>query len=80
MNGALPPSTSFVQSNFKKIAVPSQILLDLHPKHGMIAYRPIYLPHEGILPPGETWRIAKEERQEWLAQGEEYERSIAGQV
>lgn len=55
LNGALPPSTSWVQSTFKTVGMPSQNLLDLHPKYGLVGFRPIYLPHDGLAKPGAFW-------------------------
>lgn len=70
LNGALPPSTPFVQSSFKKINTPSQTLLDIHAKHGLSAYRPIYLPHSGMVTPKALWTSAAKEQSDWFKLGE----------
>lgn len=60
MNGALPPSSQFGQSNWKSIRRPSQTLLDLHPEHGLVGWKPLYLDTPGMVKPGEFWRRARE--------------------
>lgn len=55
MNGALPPSSAFVQSNFKGYRRPSQIMLDLHPDLGLVGWHPMYLETKHTLRPGEFW-------------------------
>lgn len=61
MNGALPPSSQFVQSNFKGYGRPSQTLVDLHPQHGLVGWHPIYLETPGMARPGDFWKRAKGE-------------------
>lgn len=56
VNGAFPPSTEFVQSNFKGVGRPSQWLLELHEDHGMTMAQPIYLDTEHMVQPGDFWR------------------------
>lgn len=55
LNGSFTPSTNWVQSSFKRVGTPTQMLLDLHPKYGLLQARPIYLPHDGIAEPGAIW-------------------------
>jgi len=43
MNGALPPSTSWVQSSFKQVIPPCQVLLWFHEEIGFVGYEPIWL-------------------------------------
>jgi len=52
MNGCLPPSSQFVQSNFKGLVRPSQTLLDLHPEHGLVGWKPLYLDTPGAAASG----------------------------
>jgi hypothetical protein len=52
LNGSLPPSTPFVQSRYKRVTRPTQVLLDLHPDVGLVSWRPIYLDHG---PQGAYW-------------------------
>jgi hypothetical protein len=60
VNGALPPSTEFVQSNFKSFGRPCQLLLDLHPKYGLVSWKPLYLPTDNMIRPGQFWDRYKE--------------------
>lgn len=60
VNGAFPPSTEFVQSNFKGFGRPCQLLLDFHDDYGMVGSRPIYLETENMIKPGEFWAKVKE--------------------
>jgi predicted phosphodiesterase len=59
MNGALPPSSSFIQSNFKSVGRPTQILLDLHADRGLVGWSPLYLDTKHQLRPGQFWRGVK---------------------
>jgi hypothetical protein len=59
MNGALPPSSSFIQSNFKSVGRPTQILLDLHADRGLVGWSPLYLDTEHQMKPGQFWKAAK---------------------
>lgn len=59
LNGALPPSSQFVQSNFKGYGRPSQTLLDLHPDKGLVGWRCLYLETPGMVRPGDFWKRAK---------------------
>jgi hypothetical protein len=60
LNGALPATTHYVQSNYKGIREPSQSLLVLHESHGLIGLRPIYAVPETLLSEGEAWDLAQE--------------------
>ncbi|HYE58582.1 MAG TPA: metallophosphoesterase [Rhodothermales bacterium] len=64
LNGALPPSSPYVQATFKKVGTPCQVLLDLHPDVGLVDFRPIYLPLEGTAKPGAVWQRLRDERDE----------------
>lgn len=55
LNGAFPPSTEWVQSSFKKVGRPSQTLLKMHPRTGLVSWQPIYLDTEHQVKPGEFW-------------------------
>jgi hypothetical protein len=59
MNGALPPSSQYGQSNFKGYSRPSQTLLDLHSEKGLVGWTPIYLETPGMVRPGQFWKQAK---------------------
>lgn len=56
LNGALPASTPYVQSNFKTVSRPCQLLLDIHADHGLIGFHPVYLEHAGLAQPGDFWK------------------------
>jgi hypothetical protein len=60
MNGALPPSSDFVQSNFKGYGRPSQTLLDLHEQVGLVSWWPLYLETPSMLRPGDFWKKVRE--------------------
>jgi predicted phosphodiesterase len=62
LNGSFTPSTNYVQSSFKRVGIPTQLLLDLHPKFGLLGPKPIYLPHDGIVKPGEIWDNLRAEK------------------
>ncbi len=55
MNGSFPPSTEWVQSSFKKFSRPSQTLLKLHPRTGLVQWQPLYIDTEHQLKPGQFW-------------------------
>lgn len=59
LNGALPPSSQWVQANFKGYGRPSQTLLDLHPDKGLVGWRPVYLETPGMVRPGDFWKRAR---------------------
>jgi predicted phosphodiesterase len=61
LNGSFTPSTNYVQTSFKRVGIPTQMLLDLHPKYGMVQAKAIYLPHDGIVKPGEIWENLREQ-------------------
>jgi len=56
LNGALPPSTPFVQSGFKRVTIPSQVLFEVHEDFGLVNYRPIYLDLGNTAKPGDFWK------------------------
>ena len=60
VNGAFPPSTEFVQSNFKGFGRPCQILLDFHVDYGLVADHPLYLETASMLQPGQFWDRVRE--------------------
>lgn len=60
LNGSLTPSTTYVQSSFKKVAVPRQVLFEIHEDHGLVNFRPIYLDVGNIAKPEEFWNSRKE--------------------
>lgn len=60
VNGAFPPSTEFVQSNFKGFGRPCQILLDFHDDYGLVADHPLYLDTSSMLQPGQFWDKVRE--------------------
>lgn len=59
LNGALPPSTPFVQSTFKRVNLPCQVLFSLHDEQGLTDFQPIYLPHPEAAKPGAFWENLK---------------------
>lgn len=54
-NGALPPSSSWVQSSFKGYGRPIQTILDLHHEKGLVGWNPIYLEQPEHMKPGQYW-------------------------
>lgn len=61
MNGALPPSSSWIQSSFKSVGRPTQVLIDLHETIGLVGWKPLYLDTASQLKPGEFWTRVKAE-------------------
>lgn len=61
VNGAFPPSTEFVQSNFKGVGRPTQWLLKFHEGTGMIGAEPIYLDTSHVTRPGDYWIRLRDE-------------------
>lgn len=55
MNGALPPSSQFAQSNFKSVGRPCQVLIDLHHEVGLTGWKPLYLDQKDQVRPGSYW-------------------------
>jgi len=55
LNGAFPPSTHYVQSSFKTVVMPSQVMFDMHAEHGLCTWQKLTLPHEGVAPAGQFW-------------------------
>lgn len=58
MNGCLPPSSQFIQSNFKGIVRPTQVLLDIHHEHGLVGFKPLYIESPNMIKPGKFWEPA----------------------
>jgi hypothetical protein len=58
-NGALPPSSSWIQSNFKGYGRPQQWMLDLHHEKGVTGWHPIYLEQPEHIRPGHYWKQVK---------------------
>ena len=56
INGALPATTSYVQSTMKALREPTQWLLNLHEEHGVVEFHPLYAPPESFQPAGHIWR------------------------
>lgn len=54
LNGALPPSTDYIQSSFKAERRPVQ-QLSMWNKHGMVAYYPVYLEVGNRVSSAELW-------------------------
>lgn len=61
LNGALPPSSSWIQSGFKGYGRPTQIALDFHEDIGLTQWAPLYLemPEHGR--PGNFWKAKERE-------------------
>lgn len=59
MNGALPPSSSWVQASFKGYGRPTQIMLDLHEDIGLAGWAPLYLEQPEHGRPGSFWKKRK---------------------
>lgn len=56
MNGALSPSSPYVQSGMKIVGRPTQLLLDLHHSKGLTGWHPLYLETPQLVRPGQFWR------------------------
>lgn len=56
LNGALPPSSSWIQSNFKGYGRPQQTMLDVHHEKGVTGWHPIYLEQPEHIRPGQFWK------------------------
>lgn len=56
MNGALPPSSSWIQSSFKSIGRPTQLMLDIHHEVGLTQWAPLYLEQPEHMRPGNFWK------------------------
>lgn len=59
MNGALPPSSSWIQASFKGYGRPTQIMLDFHEEIGLTSWAPIYLEQPEHGRPGSYWKGQK---------------------
>ena len=53
-NGALPATTTFIQSRYKTIRRPQQWLVEIHKVHGATAFRDLHADID-LLKPGEIW-------------------------
>lgn len=56
INGALPPSSQFIQAAFKGVRKPMQWLLEYHADHGITQFQPLYAD---ISEPVNVWERAK---------------------
>lgn len=56
LNGALPPSSSWVQSSFKGYGRPTQWMLEFHHEIGLNNFRPIFLEQPEHMKPGQYWK------------------------
>lgn len=59
LNGALPPSSSWIQSSFKGYGRPEQTMLDFHHEKGITGWHPIYLEQPEHMRPGQFWKSRK---------------------
>jgi hypothetical protein len=55
LNGALPATTTYVQSAMKGLRTPTQWLLNLHEEHGLVEFHPLYAPPASLQAPGHLW-------------------------
>lgn len=62
MNGALPPSSGFIQSNFKSVGRPTQVLIDIHADKGVVGWNPLYLDTAHRMQKGQFWQRVKAKR------------------
>jgi hypothetical protein len=56
LNGALPPSSSWIQASFKGYGRPTQLMLDMHHDKGLVGWQPIYLEQPEHIRPGTFWK------------------------
>ncbi|KKN68956.1 hypothetical protein LCGC14_0446410 [marine sediment metagenome] len=56
INGALPATSSYIQSKFKQLRTPTQWLINLHEEWGAIEFHPLYAPPPSLKSPGHVWR------------------------
>lgn len=56
MNGALPPSSPYIQSNFKGYIRPIQLEIEMHEDKGLTDWAPIYLEQPEHVRPGNFWK------------------------
>lgn len=59
MNGALPPTSNFIQT-LKGYGRPQQWMLDFHESVGVAGYRPLYLEQPEHMRPGQFWNKQKD--------------------
>lgn len=59
VNGALPPSSSWIQAGFKGYGRPTQIMLDLHREIGLTQWAALYLEQPEHGRPGQYWKGRK---------------------
>ncbi len=55
VNGALPATSTYVQSSFKTVQRPQQWLVSVHEKLGVTGFAPLYADVPGQLKPGMIW-------------------------
>jgi predicted phosphodiesterase len=56
INGALPATSSYLQSTYKALRTPTMWLLDLHEEHGVTDFRPLYARPASLERPGALWK------------------------
>jgi hypothetical protein len=56
INGALPATSTYLQSTYKALRTPTQWLLDLHEEHGVTDFRPLYARPASLERPGAIWK------------------------
>lgn len=56
INGALPATSTFIQSTFSALRTPTQWLINLHREHGVIEFHPLYAPPANLKQPGHVWQ------------------------
>ena len=61
-NGALPATSTYVQSGMKVVARPQQTILSLHREMGMTGWLPIYADVPGQLKQGQIWENTEKYR------------------
>lgn len=54
-NGALPATSTYVQSSFKTVQRPQQWLISMHERLGITGFAPLYADVPGQLKPGQIW-------------------------
>ncbi len=56
MNGALPPSSQWIQASFKGYGRPIQLEVELHEDKGLTDWAPLYLEQPEHMRPGNYWK------------------------
>ena len=54
--GALPATTTYVQSKMMKTRMPTQTLAEFHSEHGLTKVEPLYA-NVGLVKPGDVWKV-----------------------